>query len=221
MSRRFLRTVSTLAPGLVMAPERYDPERELEAQGSLRLGDLVTIANDGVSAARLAELGERLVLDTSHAHEGVVLASATELERGAPLSAKRLLAPGDLIISRLRPYLRQVAWVDAGLFLLAPAGNVVVASAEFYVLRPRAGHDLAGLVPFLLSAPVQRALAAGQEGGHHPRFARELLLELPVPRELLDGLERHAGAVREAVERVRAGFTELARLSLEAGRALG
>lgn len=220
MSRSFVRTVSALAPGLVLAPERYDPERELDARASLRLAELVTIAGENLPATRLAELGELVVLDTSHAHEGVVLASASELERGAPLSAKRLLAPGDVIISRLRPYLRQVAYVDAGLFELARGGNAVVASTEFYVLRARDGRDLAGLVPFLLSAPVQRALAAGQEGGHHPRFARELLLELPMPGEVLDGLEQHALGVRRAAERIRVGFAELARLSHEAGRAL-
>jgi hypothetical protein len=220
MSRSLVRTVSGLAPGFVLAPERYDPERALGAEARARLGDLATIAADNLPAARLAELGELVVLDTSHAHEGVVLASASDLLRGVPLSAKRSLAPGDVIISRLRPYLRQVAYVDAGLFALAPGGNAVVASTEFYVLRARDGRELAGLVPFLLSAPVQRALSAGQEGGHHPRFARELLLELPVPREVLDDLDRQALSVRRAVDRIREGFAELARRTTEAGRAL-
>jgi hypothetical protein len=220
MSRCFVRTVAGLAPGLVLAPERYDPERALGAEASQRLGDLASLALDNVPASRLDELGELVVLDTSHAYEGVVLASASDLARGSRESAKRLLASGDVIISRLRPYLRQVAYVDAGLFALVPGGNAVAASTEFYVLRARDGRDLAGLVPFLLSAPVQRALAAGQEGGHHPRFARELLLELPVPREVLLALEQHASGVRRAAERIRAGFTELAALSREAGRAL-
>jgi hypothetical protein len=96
-------------------------------------------------------------------------------------SAKRRVQAGDVIVSRLRPYLRQVALIDEALFQLAPGGNAVVTSTEFFVIRGRPGFAAAGLIPFLLSEPVQAALAAGQEGGHHPRFGKDLLLSLPVP----------------------------------------
>jgi hypothetical protein len=127
-------------------------------------------------------------------------------------SAKRRVRAGDVVISRLRPYLRQVALIDEALFQLCPGGNAVVTSTEFFVLRGRAGFDAAGLVPFLLSAPVQAALAAGQEGGHHPRFCKELLQSLPVP-------ERVARHLRETEEQIRR-LAAAVRSSLLASRSL-
>ena len=68
------------------------------------------------------------------------------------------------------------------------------------------------------------ALAAGQEGGHHPRFARELLLSLSVPdgallspyetasqmRALADGLRRSLQGCRILVRSVDAAISESA-----------
>jgi hypothetical protein len=95
---------------------------------------------------------------------------------------------------------------------LCPGGNAVVASTEFFVLRGRAGFDAAGLVPFLLSERVQAALAAGQEGGHHPRFCKELLLSLPVP----DGVARQVNRTAQQMRRLAAAV----RSSLLASRSL-
>jgi hypothetical protein len=68
------------------------------------------------------------------------------------------------------------------------------------------------LVPFLLSERVQAALAAGQEGGHHPRFCQELLLSLPVP----DGVVRQASRTARQMRRMAAAV----RSSLLASRSL-
>jgi hypothetical protein len=184
MARDVVRRVDELGPTWVLAPERFDPRRALGGRRggrAQRLAELVELVTDSVTAATLAAGTPVLVLDTSHAWDGLVVARHAPGPARAVGSAKRPLIPGDVIISRLRPYLRQVAFVDAPWFARATRGNAVVASTEFYVLRGKAGFDAAALVPFLLSPPVQAALAAGQEGGHHPRFARELLAELGVP----------------------------------------
>ena len=115
---------------------------------------------------------------------------------------------GDVIISRLRPYLRQVALVDEALFQLCRRGNAVAASTEFFVLRGRTGFEAAGLVPFLLSQPVQAALAAGQEGGHHPRFRQELLLSLPVPDQVTRGSDKVARKMRSLAAAVETALAE-------------
>lgn len=60
-------------------------------------------------------------------------------------SNKKILKTGDVIISRLRPYLRQVAYVDID------SNLQLCASTEFYVLRARNNESIAFLVPFLLS----------------------------------------------------------------------
>jgi hypothetical protein len=121
-------------------------------------------------------------------------------------SAKRRVQAGDVIISRLRPYLRQVALIDEALFQLCRRGNAVAASTEFFILRGRAGVDAAGLVPFLLSQPVQAALAAGQEGGHHPRFCKELLQSLPVPDRVVCNLHKTGQRMRRLAAAVRSSL---------------
>jgi hypothetical protein len=92
-----------------------------------------------------------------------------------------VVRPGDLLVSRLRPYLRQVALVHPRAVAEHP-GRSIVCSPEFYVLAsPEPGGSLAYLVPFLLGPHTQAVLAAGQEGGHHPRVPRATLFGLRVP----------------------------------------
>lgn len=167
--------ISALAPGLVLAPERYDPRRLGPSEGL----PLARLARREAESLRPAAAPEGLyrVLDTGHAREGWVQHPPAPVGPEALGSAKRVLRPGDLIVSRLRPYLRQVAWIDPA---LAPEGLTLLASTEFVVLRPRGGESLAFLAPYLLSEPVQRALDAAQEGGHHPRVPMNLFDRLKV-----------------------------------------
>ncbi len=202
------RSIGELASGFVLAPERYDRRRTLDHRGGTSLAELVDL---GALTARNLGSSTALVLDTGDAAEGVVRVSRPLALAGRFGSLKRVLSPGDVIVSRLRPYLRQVAWLDEGCFTLSPGGNHVVCSAEFFVLRGRGGADIAWLVPFVLSAAVQGALAAAQEGGHHPRVGRDAFLSLIVPDEVLgqrlalsDAVRAACAAVREAGEAVAA-----------------
>jgi hypothetical protein len=198
-----LRRVADLGDGLVLAPERFDPRRQVEVVARCCLSDLVDIVAENVSARSWKSPGAVLILDTTHAYEGFVVLRHHPVPPASMGSAKRLVQAGDVIISRLRPYLRQVALVDEALFQLCRRGNAVVASTEFFVLRGRTGFEAAGLVPFLLSQPVQAALAAGQEGGHHPRFRQELLLSLPVPDQVTRGSDKVARKMRSLAAAVR------------------
>lgn len=183
-----------LGPSLVLAPERYDPRRSVEtSEGSVLLGEVISLARRTVSPS--SDLAQYLVLDTSDAREGVVI--GRKLPTTSIGSAKKSAQPGDVIISRLRPYLRQVAYVDNGILNLSEA--TLVCSTEFYVLRPRDERSIAFLVPFLLSDQVQEVLAASQEGGHHPRFSDSTLLGLPIPKKLLDNREPASAAIETAV----------------------
>ncbi|HJX51293.1 MAG TPA: hypothetical protein VJ801_00880 [Polyangia bacterium] len=212
MGIHVLRRVADLGDRLVLAPERFDPRRHVEVVARRRLSDTVEIVAENVSARSCNSLGAVLILDTTHAYEGFVVSRHDPVPPTSMGSAKRRVQAGDVIISRLRPYLRQVALIDEALLRLVPGGNAVVVSTEFFVLRGRAGFDAAGLVPFLLSAPVQTALAAGQEGGHHPRFREELLQSLPVP----DGVARNLGKTARQMRRLAAAV----RSSLLASRSL-
>lgn len=218
MGRHVVRRVADLGADLCLAPERFDPRRTIAVTGARRLADLADVVTDNVHAGSFAPTARVLVLDTTHAWDGFVLARHPPVAPAELGSAKRALAPGDVIISRLRPYLRQVAFVDEGLFADADA---VVASTEFYVLRGRAGIDAACLVPYLLSAPVQAALAAGQEGGHHPRFDRAQLEDLPVPAFLPRRARAIAAEVRTLARTLRATLVDTRALVAEIDRRLG
>jgi hypothetical protein len=94
-------------------------------------------------------------------------------------SSKKRLAAGDVVISRLRAYLREIALVRTT--STVPS----VGSSEFIVLRPRNGKkptlSRSALLVFLRSHPVQTVLKWSRDGSHHPRFGDEDLMCLPVP----------------------------------------
>lgn len=202
-----VRRVADLGPELALAPERFDPRRRPTCEQGSRLEDVVELVTASLSPSSLPAQSRALVLDTTHAREGFVLAWHAPVGPTAIGSAKRPLAPGDVIVSRLRTYLRQIAYVDAALFAEEAGGHLVLASTEFFVLRGRGGFDAACLVPFLLGAPQQAALAAAQEGGHHPRVSREALLSLSLPAGLLARSAQLAAEVRAVAARVRVGLT--------------
>lgn len=90
-------------------------------------------------------------------------------------SIKKRFSTGDVVISRLRSYLRQIAVVQTS------AG---VGSSEFVVLRPRIEKPAltrAALLIFLRSHPVQTILKWSRDGSQHPRFGEEDLMSIPVP----------------------------------------
>ncbi len=209
MARHARVQVGDLASGLVLAPERYDPRRDPVVADSVPLSQLATLSRESVRAATSRPEMRYRVFDTSDAREGF-LAHGRPTVDGVELgSSKRVLHPGDVLISRLRPYLRQVAWVDSE---LDRQGVVLCASAEFFVLRPAEGQSLAFLVPWLLSAPIQEVLAASQEGGHHPRFDRATLLGLPVAADVVSRRAATSQEVSQAIASLREGRQWLAEL---------
>lgn len=180
--KHVVRTLGALGDELVLAPERW-----LAAAGNregIPLGSLVTERRDRVLPTT------EIVVDVTHARDGYLdLAAARRASAdGGPRSAKKRGMADDVLVSRLRPYLRQVALVPADAPTLA-------LSTEFYVLAPLDGEDIAWLVPYLLSPATQAILAAAQEGGHHPRVPRASLFALRVPEEIV---ARRAALARTA-----------------------
>ncbi len=190
--------VQELESPLILTPERYTARSARgDASLSVALGDIALIGRETVSPSRSHENGYA-VADTGDAEEGVLKLYRPVVERVG--STKKRLQPGDVIISRLRPYLRQVALVDADIFL---SGAAVVCSTEFYVLRSLTSESIAFLVPWLLSQPVQAELADSQEGAHHPRFSDSALMRLRVPQKLVESRVEISIDVERAVENYR------------------
>jgi hypothetical protein len=195
-----------LGPMLVLAPERYDPRRDSLKNGSgtktVALGSIASAVRQTINPLRRDTSENRyVVLDTSDVREGVVIGKKPPVPISELGSAKKRLQCNDVLISRLRPYLRQVAFVDDELLVEHDAD--LVCSTEFFVLRSKTQDSIAFLVPFLLSSPVQKVLAASQEGGHHPRFDEDVLLTLPVPDGLCKARDDSSSEVIQSVRAYR------------------
>jgi hypothetical protein len=200
--------LSELGASFILSPERYDHRRDTGIKTSCVLGDLVDILTDNISSKVVASSAQALVLDTTHAYEGFVLIKHDPCRSDQIGSTKRRLLPGDVIVSRLRPYLRQIAYIDDRLFSLTPTGNLVCASTEFFVLRSRHEFEVAALVPLLLSPSIQSVLAAGQEGGHHPRFSKDLLASIRVPDEVVSSSTEIGNSVKARADSIRLATLE-------------
>jgi hypothetical protein len=109
-------------------------------------------------------------------------------------STKKRFEPGDLVVSRLRSYLKEIAVV------LPSDGAPLVGSTEFIVLRSRkTGLSAEALLVFLRSMPIQTVLKWCQDGSNHPRFAEKELLRLPVPDAILKVQDKIASKIKEAI----------------------
>ena len=89
---------------------------------------------------------------------------------------KRRMQNGDVVISRLRSYLKEIAVVRS-------SDTVpTVGSSEFIVLRPKSKAISAETLMVYLRCPlVQTVLKWSQDGSNHPRFNADDLLAIPVP----------------------------------------
>ena len=104
------------------------------------------------------------------------------VERSEIASTKKILRKGDLVVSRLRSYLREIAIVE-------PSYDYpMVASTEYIVLRQRTGTEMPveALLIYLRSLLPQLVFKWSQDGSNHPRFDEKELLRLPVPRALIN-----------------------------------
>jgi len=92
-------------------------------------------------------------------------------------SVKKIMRDGDVVISRLRSYLKEIALVKT------TSQIPMVGSSEFIVLRKTKDCtiDSQVVLVFLRSLAVQTILKYSQDGSNHPRFAEEVLLSIPMP----------------------------------------
>ncbi|EMK6863933.1 hypothetical protein H8F06_09495 [Vibrio fluvialis] len=110
-------------------------------------------------------------------------------------STKKLVQPGDLVVSRLRSYLREIAVVLPG------NGTTTVVSTEYIVLRPKKSSQLAieALLIYLRSQLPQIVFKWSQDGSNHPRFDENELLNIPIPRALISNQVNYVKAMQEMI----------------------
>jgi hypothetical protein len=199
VKRYAVRTLGETGPLFTLAPERYRP-----VAGSHGVS-LSALAEEVCGRVSLGAEQEGIVIDTTHVREGTIRLPPPR--RGG--SPKTPVPPGSLLVSRLRPYLRQIGFVSESLFgergSHAKKGErtrerpPLLCSTEFSVLVPKGPESLAFLLPFLLSDDVQARLTAAQEGGHRPRVPRETLMSLRVPASAVRARRKTSAAVENAL----------------------
>lgn len=201
MSRHNTATFPALGDDVSLVPERYDPVRFNADASGIPLGAIAQVISESVQPSEF-QPNSYVILDTTHAFAGFVNMASYSAASASTQSLKKIAKVGDVIVSRLRPYLKQVAYLDRR--ILGTGTTLILCSTEFFVLRGNSSDDsIAFLVPFLLSAEVQSILAASQEGGHHPRFNVKTLTGLRVPKALFERRQAIDASVRSAVERFR------------------
>lgn len=158
------------------------------------MSEIVEIVND-IITKKQAQGKSIIQINTSDAMGGYL--NINSEVNDSINSNKKILRKGDVIISRLRPYLRQVAYVDED------RKEILGASTEFFVIRARNNESIAYLVPFLLSQPAQLVFENSVEGSQHPRFKEEDVLNLKIPKNIYDERANISKRVIEAIESYR------------------
>ncbi|MET0232885.1 MAG: hypothetical protein ABW186_18285 [Rhodanobacteraceae bacterium] len=183
-----------LASG-ILSPERWLARSTLQASAA---GVALSRIASATKRGRVGDPGRAVVLDTAHAVAGLLRLPDPRTGDVRPrVSHKKFVPEGSVIVSRLRPYLRQVAYVPTGSLAIIGERDIV-CSTEFYVLTPNGDESIAFLVPWLLSAAVQQIFAKATTGGHHPRFDEALLWSLRVPHAVWRARTSLSRAVEEA-----------------------
>lgn len=109
-------------------------------------------------------------------------------------STKKTIVAGDLVVSRLRSYLKEIAIVQPG------GETPMVASTEFIVLRPKTSLvPVEALLIYLRSTLPQLVFKWSQDGSNHPRFDEQELLRLPIPKALIAHANDYIVAVQSMI----------------------
>lgn len=191
-----LKSNKQLGVNFILTPERYNPRRRMsiDNEDTILMSEIVEIVND-IITKKQAQGKSIIQINTSDAMGGYL--NINSEMNDSINSNKKILRKGDVIISRLRPYLRQVAYVDED------RKEILGASTEFFVIRARNNESIAYLVPFLLSQPAQLVFENSVEGSQHPRFKEEDVLNLKIPKNIYDERANISKRVIEAIESYR------------------
>ncbi|WP_230112318.1 hypothetical protein [Stenotrophomonas lactitubi] len=193
-------------------PQKASALATLRAASDIAVGDLFS------SVRKLWQPGEGLPADLVRNYDlndalvPFLDGEKSPVARAEIASTKKLLQAGDLVVSRLRSYLREIAIVEAS------ADYPMVASTEYIVLRPRGKIILPveALLVYLRSRLPQILLKWSQDGSNHPRFDEKEILRMPIPRVLIDNPAPYV----EAMQAMKSAKQRAAKLLNAAKRAV-
>lgn len=212
MAKFSVERISMLVQGYKLTPERYTVSQEALEETSVLLRDLCEVSKEAITPKKADSAFSYLILDTGDVKEGFIKNKAVISSKEIG-STKKVLRAGDVIVSRLRPYLRQVGYVDKEFINNQPANTIVACSTEFYVLR--SNSDISYLAPLLLTDKSQEILCQSQEGGHHPRFNKDILESLVFNEKELRSKTTITSQFKESILFLRKGESQIQDLLLK------
>jgi hypothetical protein len=200
MALEFKLYLSMLDEQYVLLPERYDPRKKKHVSG-IPLLDIVYIGEKVIKNSNYKK-SDYLLLDTSNSHNGFIEISNNDYNKPFG-SNKKIISKNSVIISRLRPYLRQIGFVDNN---IVSENYLLLASTEYFELISKTDESIAFLLPFLLSKQIQEYLQISVEGGNHPRFKINTLTNLYVPYEIVDNRNKISRQIIDNINNIRTSY---------------
>jgi len=132
---------------------------------------------EGQVDPRISPYSEWILIAPDHIESatGRLIARKTAKEQGA-ISGKYVFGPGDIVYSKIRPYLRKaVLATESGL-----------CSADMYPLRPNDNVDSTFLLATVLNEPFSRFASAVSMRSGFPKINRKELAEFIMPWPSID-----------------------------------
>jgi len=152
--------------------EYYHPDKLESIKKLSKFNNIISTFFSSIKKTYKINKKEAQVVNLENVNEGFIKGFSSEKSK----SSKKLIKKEDIIISKLRPYLKEIAFISEKF-----GGNYI--STEFIILRENnKDKDLRFiLLPFLFTKEIQSILFWSQQGTNHPRFNENVLLRLGFP----------------------------------------
>lgn len=151
--------------------EYYHPDKLKAIKKLSKFKDNIGHYFSSIKKTYALKNGEQRVINLENAKDGFIDTFSPEQSK----SNKKSVKENDVIISKLRPYLKELGYVTKEF-------KDSFVSTEFIILREKIKEDDKYiLIPFLLSEDVQKILFWSQQGTNHPRFNEKVLLNIGFP----------------------------------------
>jgi restriction endonuclease S subunit len=172
--------LSELEGAKILAPEFYHPakivsKRYLENTETKRIKDCFQNIREIFDPKKHVLSQEALVFDLSDVTSFFLYGGKKATTSEEVGSTKKIFSENDVLISRLRPYLKEISFIGFN-------GKLKLASTEFIVLRQKVkNYYPETLFVYLITKEIQNILAWSITGTEHPRFNEDYFLKLKLP----------------------------------------
>lgn len=153
--------------------EYYHPDKLKAIKILSKSNDRISSFFSPIKKTYHVKEGNKNIINLEGVSQGFIQNSTSEKSK----SNKKRVKEGDIIISKLRPYLKEIS-------LVSKKFDDFYVSTELIILREKVKKDGFRfiLLPFLFTKEVQKILFWSQQGTNHPRFNEKVLLDINFPK---------------------------------------